>query len=240
MESEADWKAWFDNYAIFILHYADVAEAGQMQSLCIGTELHQTVKQRPDDWRALIKKIRKVYHGELTYAANFYKEYEDVTFWDELDFIGIQGYFPLTNSENPTVEELLAGWKPHVQAIEELAQKYGKQVVFTEIGYKSTKDAAINPWDWPDFAGASHADTSTVTQARCYEAMFQTFADKEWLDGLFIWKWHPGKYVRSAESEARRAQRTAQGNRDFPRIGFTPHGKAAQQVMKKWFKAWHK
>ena len=240
MDSEEEWQQWFENYGAFILHYAEVAEAGDMESLCIGTELHQTVKQRPDDWRALIKEIRNVYHGELTYAANFYDEYQDVTFWDELDFIGIQGYFPLTSSENPTVEQLLAGWEDHIEDIEELAEKYGKRVVFTEIGYKSTKDAAIRPWEWPDRRSASYSDTSNTTQAVCYEAMFQAFADKEWMDGFFIWKWHPSQFAKSPEEEAARLRRIAEWKAESPQIGFTPQDKPALKVMEKWFKRWRR
>lgn len=238
MESEEDWQQWFKNYSVFILHFAKVAEEGQMESLCIGTELHETVKQRPNDWRALIKEIRKVYSGELTYAANFYHEFEDVTFWDDLDFIGVQGYFPLTSAENPTVEQLLAGWEEHASALEAVARKYRKQVVFTEIGYKSHKEAAIRPWEWPQGQKASYDDTSTVTQARCYEAMFQTFAEKAWFDGFFIWKWHPESFATPADKEAKRKKRIAHWKRESPQIGFTPQGKAAEFVMAKWFKKW--
>ena len=236
MNSEEEWQQWFENYRHFILHYAEVAEAGRMESLCIGTELHQTVKQRPDDWRALIREIRKVYHGKLTYAANFNREYQDVTFWDELDYIGIQGYFPLTKSENPTVAELLEGWKDHAAEIEKVSKQYNKPVIFTEIGYKSTKDAAIRPWEWPDHRTASAEDTSYVTQARCYEAMFQTFAGKEWMHGYFIWKWHPGKFALSSEEEAERQARIAKWKAESPSIGFSPQGKPAEGVMVKWFK----
>jgi len=232
MDSEEDWKKWFENYGIFILHYAELAEKTGMESLCIGTELHMSIKERPDDWRALIKKIRQVYSGQITYAANFYEEYEDLTFWDDLDFIGIQGYFPLTKSENPSLEELKAGWEEHVKAIKKVSDKYGKKVVFTEVGYKSTRDAAIKPWEWPDRRSASYADTSNLTQQRCYEAMFQTFADKEWVDGFFIWKWHPRLSMATPE------QLAASKRSNFPAIGFTPQKKPAEQTMAKWYKKW--
>ena len=29
-----------------------------------------------------------------------------VTFWDELDFIGIDAYFPLSDKKSPTIEDL--------------------------------------------------------------------------------------------------------------------------------------
>ena len=50
-----------------------------------------------------------MYSGKLTFGANWYLEYEDVTFWDDLDYIGIQAYFPLTKKENQGVDELVKG-----------------------------------------------------------------------------------------------------------------------------------
>jgi hypothetical protein len=47
--------------------------------------------------------------GKLTYAANWDK-YDQVSFWDELDFIEIQAYFPLTAQTSPTAEEIKKGW----------------------------------------------------------------------------------------------------------------------------------
>lgn len=239
MLSEKDWGLWFQNYGDFILHYARVAEEGQMESLCIGTELHQTVKERPEEWRALIKEIRKVYSGKLTYAANFYQEYQDVTFWDDLDFIGIQGYFPLTENENPSLAELLVGWEKHVKVLEQFSTQYGKPIVFTEIGYKSTRDAAIRPWEWPSDRGEVLAsDTSFVTQSTCFEALFQTFSDKDWMEGFFVWKWHSEHYARSAEYEAQRLERVAHSRATRPQIHFTPKGKPAEKVIRKWFYFW--
>ena len=101
MTNDADWVVWFSNYEKFILHYAVLAEKHHIDMLCIGTELQKTVS-REKEWRSLIKKIKEVYHGPLTYAANFYLEFEQIKFWDELDFIGIQAYFPLAKSKEPS------------------------------------------------------------------------------------------------------------------------------------------
>jgi len=106
-----------------------------LEGLCIGTELYITTTQHEQKWRNIIKEIRKVYSGQLTYAANFHKEYEEIKFWDALDYIGVQAYFALTNKENPSLKELRKGWIPHHRRLKQFHEKWQKPIVFTEIGY---------------------------------------------------------------------------------------------------------
>ncbi|ARS34743.1 glycoside hydrolase family 113 [Pontibacter actiniarum] len=217
MQTEAEWQQWFSSYSKFILHYAMLAEKEQIEALCIGTELYLPAVEREQDWRQLIREVRSVYHGQLTYAANWYKEYEEVKFWDALDFIGIQAYFPLTQQPNPSVAQLRQGWQPHMAAIEEVQQKYKKPVVFTEVGYKNTPDAAIEPWQWPD-RHATALELSEETQANAYEALYQQFWQQPWFGGTFIWKWYP---------------RLRTHHHDH--LDFTPQGKPAGKVMARWY-----
>ena len=191
-----------------------------MDALCIGTELHQTVTKRQDDWRVLIADIRKLYRGKLTYAANWAKELNDVPFWAELDFIGIQAYYPLTDKANPTVDELEEGWRRHLPSMEEIHTKYQKPILFTEIGFKSTSDAAVRPWEWTGGWSSSLLNkVSTQTQANCYESFFRVLWDKEWFAGAHIWKW----YANHEDTRGR------------TNIDFTPQNKPAQNVMAWWY-----
>lgn len=132
MLNEQAWEMWFENYTDFILDYAKMAEAHQIPMLCIGTELEMT-SEREADWREIIKKIRSVYSGKLTYAANF-TEFEKVKFWDDLDYIGIQAYFPLSDKQTPSLKDLKKGWKSNLGKIEAIVKEYDKAVIFTEIG----------------------------------------------------------------------------------------------------------
>lgn len=215
MGGEADWARWFASYREFILHYAELAERDHMEMLCVGTELGSAVVGREDDWRRLIADIRRVYHGRLTYAANWYREFEEVPFWDALDYVGIQAYFPLSEKGNPTVEELSAGWKPHLAAIERVAARVGKPVLFTEIGYRSVPDAAARPWEWPSRFEPDSAPSDPGLQARCYEAFFRTVWPRKWMAGAYWWKWFPdGRH---------HGERAA--------TGFSPQGKPAEAVL---------
>jgi hypothetical protein len=215
MKSDTAWQRWFRLYEKFIVHYAELAEKNKIEIFCIGTELHQTLREK--EWRAIIKNVRKVYKGKLTYAANFNKEFEEVMFWDALDYIGIQAYFPLAKNEKHTLGDLRSGWQNHLVAIERIQKKYSRPVIFTEIGYRSDTRAAIEPWTWP--SEKSTAVPSEQAQADCYHIFFQSVWNKEWLAGAYFWKWYPHGTGRLNE------------------VDFTPQGKLAEKVMTENF--WH-
>jgi hypothetical protein len=231
MSTNEDWQTWFQEYEDFILHYAQLAEAHQMDMFCIGTELHQTAMLREEDWRQLIAKIRLIYSGPLTYAANFSGEYQDIQFWDALDYIGVQGYFPLTDREEPSLEELQEGWKKPMKQLGAFSEKYKKPILFTEIGYKSTKDAGISPWTWPQRLSKEERALhySEETQALLYEAMMQEVMKAPFMAGIHLWKWFPN-YQKRLETMKNRQSSTS-----FYDIDFTPQGKKAETVMTKWF-----
>ena len=211
MRSDEDWKAWFRNYERFILTYAKLADSVGISIFCIGTELHKTI-HRPE-WRSLISKVRQVYAGKITYAANFNDEFEEVAFWNELDFIGVQAYFPLSKNPDPKLSELRQGWRDPMNRIRKVHEAFRKPVIFTELGYRSTPDAAMEPWRWPQ----REESVSLEAQANCYEAFFQTAWQEPWIAGVYFWKWYPHTPRRAMESD------------------FTPQGKPALDVMSKWF-----
>lgn len=244
MTNEQDWEAWFDNYGTLILHYARLAEESNMESLCIGTELHQTTKHHPEKWRKLIREIRAVYSGQLTYAANWYKEYEDITFWDDLDFIGIQAYFPLSNHKMPSKKKLIRSWESHKKDIGKVAKRYNKKVVFTEIGYKNTDDAAIEPWSWPQHLDTEEVALSEQTQLACYQALFESVWNEPWMDGIFIWKWFNSSYRHDdialyfeerSQRWNRRRQERGQEPIERPQIYFTPQLTRAKEELRQWY-----
>lgn len=98
ISTEAEWDGRWASYRRMILRYAQLAQRSGVEALCIGTELRSTVLKRPGEWRRLIADVRKDYGGELTYSANWNREFEEVPFWEALDYIGIQAYFRLAES----------------------------------------------------------------------------------------------------------------------------------------------
>ena len=97
-------------------------------------------------------------------------------------------------------------------------------MLFTEVGYRSTADAAVEPWVW-----RSAAPVDDELQAALYEAMFRTFWRKPWFAGTHVWKWFPDGSTRFGGRRARR--HALQRER-----GFTPQGKPAEEVLVRWYK----
>jgi len=214
MKSDTAWQHWFSDYEKFILHYAELAEKCNIDILCVGTELQKTTT-REKEWRAVIAKVRAVYSGKLIYAANFHEEYEHIKFWDALDYIGVQAYFSLANKRDASLEELIRNWKSPLESIERIHNKYNKPVMFTEIGYRNDAQAAIEPWSWP--RNLKDVPISDEMQALCYQAFFQAAWNKNWLAGVYFWKWFPHGSGRQDQTD------------------FTPQGKPAEKIMKTYF-----
>ena len=184
MKNEADWKTLESSYLKFILEYAELANEVKAELFCIGTELENFIENRPEYWSALIKKIKTVYKGKLTYAANW-DEFKRTPFWNDLDFIGIDAYFPVSDSKTPTVEECLKGWETHKAVVYNMFRKHNKPILFTEYGYRSVDYSGKTPW----VSDRSMNQVNLEAQTNTTQALFETFWDEEWFVGGFIWKW---------------------------------------------------
>ena len=105
-------------------------------------------------WRKLIKNVRQVYSGRLTLAANF-DNYHEVAFWDALDFLGINAYFPLRKTlETPVSEDgLSAAWQEIFDKINnfQTTHELSLPVVFTELGYTRRQGVTVAPWSSEGF-----------------------------------------------------------------------------------------
>lgn len=219
LKSDADWDRWFESYRINMLRYAKIAQLTNTELFCVGTELRTSIKKQPEQWQRLIMEIRSIYNGELTYAANWYDEYEHISFWDKLDYIGIQAYFPLTKEENPSLESIEKGWDRHIKELEEVYKKYQKPILYTEVGYKSTPDATIKPWEWGSYFSKLTHKKSDKTQQLAYEAMFKKNWNQPWFAGIYIWQWHNRTTEESASTD----------------LDFSPRFKPAENVISRWF-----
>ncbi|MBC7812039.1 MAG: hypothetical protein H7175_12870, partial [Burkholderiales bacterium] len=147
----------------------------------VGTELGSTT-HRDDDWRAVIAQVRSVYAGPLTYAALTYFEPLQIAWWDELDAIGIDAYFMVTLSKNPTPEQMRFGWGPAVTYMGWLSRRWNMPIIITEVGYMSVDGTNILPGDW-----SLQGDIDGQEQADAYRAVFESFGGHDWWQGVFWW-----------------------------------------------------
>jgi len=104
-------------------------------------------------WRVLIAKVRTVFGGKLTYAANF-DHYQEVQFWDALDIIGINAYFELRpDLRLDNLEARLTdGWRRVFDNIDRFRRQIQsnpagvKPILFTELGYTQRRHSTVKPW----------------------------------------------------------------------------------------------
>ncbi len=212
--SEAEWSAWFASYRAFIEHYARLAQTHSVDQFCVGTELLGTT-HRDDDWRAVIAGVRAIYDGPIVYAALHGGEEASITWWDAVDYIGVDGYYPLVaeSSEEPTVEELEAGWETPKATLANLSATYGKPILLTELGYRSQRRCSCYPWDW-----WTEGPVDLEEQANAYEAAFRQLYDQPWLGGIFWWTWLPDRFESGPCDN-----------------GYSPHLKPAEDVLRAWY-----
>ncbi len=219
MPTPAAWKIFFDRYERWMRGYAMLAEMHDFDMLCVGVELVQATIGHAPEWRGMIKRLRALYSGPMVYAANWGQEFESLAFGEALEAIGINCYYPLSEKENPTDAELMAGAEMAVSKIHAVAKKFNKPVLLTEIGFCSLPQTWKSPHEGP-----RNAPVDLQAQRRCYEAIIQALENStkengEWLAGIYWWKWPTMLDDGGPEDNH-----------------FTPNGKPAAQVVARWYK----
>lgn len=199
--SAEDRNRWFAEYRVFLEHYALLATRIHADLFCVGVELDK-LSRYTDEWRGLIAFVRKHYPGPLVYAANFGDEFEHVQFWDALDYIGMDEYYSLP--DDLSTDGLVA-------KVEAVHNRYGRPVIFTEVGFPSVEHGNRDPWD------ERPRKLSPKLQAQCYEEIFRAFYAKPWFQGMYWWKLGTNGFG---------------GNQD---PSHTPWGKPAMEVVRRWY-----
>ncbi len=213
LSTEKEWKAWEAGYSEYILNHAAKADSMGVELFCIGTEYRIPARERPEFWRELIRNVRSQFSGKITYASNW-DNYSNITWWDELDYIGIDAYFPLVEGVNPTIQEIKEGWNPLKKELASFSKKWKKPILFTEYGFQSIDGTTGNHWE----VDKSIVNSNPQLQADAFEATFQSLENEEWFAGGFFWKWHF-------------TSRTG----DWYKKEWTPQNKPAAQVIAKWY-----
>lgn len=213
-DSEEKWEAWEEQFSDYILTYAKIADSLNVELFCVGTEVRKSAVKRPQFWRQLIKDVREVYSGDVTYAANW-DNYMNVDFWDEVDYIGIDAYFPFSDGAIPVKEELISGWNELVPLLKGLYEKHDAPILFTEFGYKSVEYTNMGHWKYQE----DTLKTSNLAQKVAYEGLFESIWQEDFVAGGFFWKYH-FPHMRHGDYLSRR---------------YTPQGKEAEAIIKEWY-----
>ncbi len=208
-----DWDEWWEQYREFVVYIANIARDGGAEVMIVGSELVSTEKYT-DQWVRTIEKVRAHFPGgKLGYSANW-DHYKPVNFWDKLDFIGMTTYYKLADKKNPTVDEIVAYWRPIHREVTAWQRRVGKPLLLTEVGWCSQEGAAMAPWNYYQNMKATPAGHEE--QRRLYEAFLKVWDGTPGLAGVVWWEWTgaPG------------------GPADY---NYTPKNKPAQQLLQRWF-----
>jgi hypothetical protein len=179
---DKQWAAWFESYGKMILQEAELAEKAGTDYFSMAAELESTT-HREKEWRELIAKVREVYHGKVSMAYSEESSLQQVQFWDALDAIGVHPYFlDLPNVTDPTVDQLKTAFIPRANRLEALSKKWNKPILISEIGFWSvhTMTQNYNNSDDPNYIDLQE-------QNDLYQALFETFYGKAWVNGIFCY-----------------------------------------------------
>ena len=223
----SDPSAFFASYKAALVHLATIAQQTGVDTLSVGDEMGAlSGSAYRAQWLDVIAAVRKVYSGKLTYEAATY-EASSVSFWDKLDVIGVNAYLTLSANNNPSVSDLEKAWttppadnytagtlggESMVDFMHSLSTTYGKQVLVTEVGYRSIDGGATNPGQWDRVGTADNTD-----QSNAYQALFQVMQSQggRWFAGLNLWQ-----YPIDGTSSA---------------TGYDPVGKSAMSLVQQYF-----
>lgn len=212
--TEADWKIFEASYTDYILSYAELANAKNVDLFCIGTELRESAISRPEYWKKLIRKVRSIYKGPIIYSANW-DEYEEITFWKDLDYIGTNAYYPISPSETPTVEEAFENWREIRKDLYAVSKRNNRKIIITEYGYRNVSYTGQMPW-----LHVGQVDSPIINdeaQVNLYKAFYRAIWNEYWIAGGFGWNW---TYVSQRK-----------GNTDF-----SVQGKPAMKVIASYYR----
>ena len=217
--SEERWRAFAASYRRFVLHWAQLAREAGVDMLAVGIELRSWVTTaRAPEFADIVREVRSVYPGPLTYAANW-DDVEQTVIWGELDIIGINGFYPLARRKGAPLAALRRGAGDVRKKVKALAEQWDKPVLFTEFGYTTREDPAIEPWIWPDHLEKVVIDEQA--QADAYRALLGALVDEPRFAGFFVWRVYADPDDVSQEAE----------------WGFSPRGKRAELVLRDAFTA---
>jgi len=226
-----NWRQWFSSYQDFILHYAQIAQDTRVEMFSVGNEL-KNASRHTQEWKTIIEAVRDAYEGPLTYCdAGLINQISLVEFWDDLDYIGIDTYIPITGSgpywdtghspdNDPPYDVFLSSIETALDAdVKQASERYGRPVLITESGCSSVDGA--NQCSWCFGFSAQETAIDYNEQVQYIEALFQAVSSRDWIEGIYNFSWDLKDDYNYASS-------------DWP-FSHNPKGKPAAEAIRLWF-----
>lgn len=179
---DAGWSRWFASYGERLQDLARLAETKGVAGLVIGTELRQA-GARPE-WAGLIAALRRVYRGELSYAAHGVDGLAAFGHWHRLDSAAVTLYPSLGADPRPRAMQALL--ESEVMRLRQVAATIGRPLWIAELGLASRLGAQQAPWDWR--VADPPLPPDPALQARVIGAWLAAL-DRDWNRGVLLWAW---------------------------------------------------
>ena len=221
--NDRELDRWFARYTRFIVPQARLAEREGVAAFAIGTELVRLTHAKNDRrWRDLIREVRAVYSGRITYACEAWNA-KNIRFWDQLDAIGLDFYYGPPGPE-PATGELAEFYRGKLAQHLRHARELRRPLWLTEIGFPSHPLAIETPHAWPRPEYA----VDLARQTKAYEALRQALHDLkndpqntgDYPAGIWIWKYTTSLDGYEQQQYAR---------------GFNMRGKPAEDIIRRIF-----
>ena len=158
--------------------------------------------------------MRAVFHGALTYSANW-DEAEGVLFWDQLDWIGVNAFYPLSHAHG--AERRARTCRARAQRSTNSSRSRAapaSRSCWSRSATRRATNAAVEPWLWPDDMQDVVVDERE--QARALAAIAGAAAERPWIGGFYVWRYYANLDDVSQEAI----------------WGFSPHAKQAERVLR--------
>ncbi len=200
-------KNFFQQYTALLLELVDISLAAQTPYFYVGSELasltHNSAAR--GHWEQLIfelrTKIQNSAHSSmnLSYAAHW-EEYLTVPFWRQLDQIGINAYFPLTDHETargigrPPQTVIENNLSRQLAQLERFANLQKRPLALSEFGLTRFDQTTARPWQ------QSPSEINDPNeQLTAYRALFNILKTQDpWLTSVNLWHWQLPERMGSA------------------------------------------
>lgn len=200
---------WFQNYEKLLLQICQLANTQNVDMLFAGSEF-SSLQNMETEWINLLANVKGNYSGYIAYSVNW-DAFDEIPFINQLDLLGISGYYSLTNLNNPSEKQLTRRWQYLRKKIEQKQAEINIPIFFSEIGYASQNGINKNPWDY-----YISNEVDLEEQADCFAAFNKTWLNHKNLAGVFFYEW----FGEGGECDT----------------GYTPKSKPALTLIKQWFK----
>jgi hypothetical protein len=171
-----DPDEWFASYERFLLPYAEVAQKYGAATFVVGTELDSM--EGDPHWAGLIAAIAQVFHGQISYDANWSDYIETAAVQVPVHNLGVDAYFPVDAPDSAPVSELVTGWDSWLDR-----KTTGRlsSLVLSEVAI-GAEDGA---YDSPDNFYVSNPYNPQV-QSNWYTAVC-TVVQQRKMAGMYVW-----------------------------------------------------